>query len=279
MNFETLPPISASVEIDRVKMQKPFNMASLHLHDFHEIYFLLSGERHYFLGHNIYDVFPGNVVIIPKNELHRTSAVQDKGYERYVVYFYDDAVKELCENIIGFDFDSFISLGCLEFDPEIVSILRGYLDEMASEQEKSDEYSRVYMRNILRNVVITILRHGRQKNREQREDADKIQLVAKYIRENYAEVITLEMMSRMAYMENTYFSKRFKALTGFGFNEYLSETRLRAAEQLLRYSSASISEISEKCGFSSSNYFGDVFKKHRGYSPKEFRRMYLEQAT
>lgn len=277
MEINTLPPISNSVQIERVKMHREFTMDALHLHDFHEIYFLLSGERRYLLGHNIYDVSPGNAVIIPKNELHRTSAVQGKGYERYVIYFYDDTIKELCDNIIGFDFESFLSLGCLEFDPETVAVICGYLEQMQGEQAKSDEFSLAYMRNILRNVIITMLRYGKQKNCEQRDDADKIQTVAKYIRENFSDVITLESMAKMAFMENTYFSKRFKALTGFGFNEYLSETRIRAAEQLLRYSSVSVSEISEKCGFSSSNYFGDAFKRHRGYSPREYRRMYKKQ--
>lgn len=55
-----------------------------HAHPNYELYFLLSGERRYFVGHRIYDVAPGELVVIPKNELHRTTAPGGVGYERYV---------------------------------------------------------------------------------------------------------------------------------------------------------------------------------------------------
>ena len=72
-------------------------------------------------------------------------------------------------------------------------------------------------------------------------------------------------------MEKTYFSKRFKALTGFGFLEYLTQTRLQAAQELLTATEMSIGDISEACGFSSSNYFGDVFRRCCGMSPSDYR--------
>ncbi len=272
MKYEIIPPIGSTIEIERAKVRSVSNMTCLHRHDFHEIYFLLSGERRFLLGHSIYDVSPGDLVIVPKNEFHRTTAIDTNGYDRYVIYFYDDSIKELADNIIGFEPDRFFQLGCLEFDPDISELIRGYLTEMTHEQNTGDEYSTAYMQNILRNIIITILRFGRQKNREQNEDADKIQSVARYIREHYRESISLATASRMAYMENTYFSKRFKALTGFGFNEYLTETRMQAAEKLLRLTSLSISEISERCGYSSSNYFGDAFRQYKGTSPSEFRK-------
>jgi len=35
-----------------------------------------------------------------------------------------------------------------------------------------------------------------------------------------------------------------------------------------------IGEIAEKCGFSSSNYFGDAFKKINGISPRQYRKLF-----
>ena len=72
-------------------------------------------------------------------------------------------------------------------------------------------------------------------------------------------------------MEKTYFSRRFKALTGFGFLEYLTQTRIRAAEQLLIETELSIENIAELTGFSCSNYFGDVFRHYKGVSPTAYR--------
>ena len=84
-------------------------------------------------------------------------------------------------------------------------------------------------------------------------------------------MLTLEDAAGLVHMEKTYFSKRFKALTGFGFLDYLTQTRLRAAEDLLTRTSLSIGDISDACGFSGSNYFGDVFRRYHGISPSEYR--------
>ena len=96
--------------------------------------------------------------------------------------------------------------------------------------------------------------------------------IAQYISENYHLQLTLDDAAKIAYMERTHFSKRFKQLTGFGFQDYLTQTRIRAAENLLQTTDLSISEIAEHCGFSSSNYFGDAFRRWKGISPSTYRK-------
>lgn len=58
-------------------------------------------------------------------------------------------------------------------------------------------------------------------------------------------------------MNPTYFSKKFRETTGFGFKEYLTHIRLQNAAHLLRTTDTSITEIAGICGFSDGNYFGD----------------------
>ena len=108
------------------------------------------------------------------------------------------------------------------------------------------------------------------------ETVDKIQYAARYISENYAEPLTLEDAARLTNLEKTYFSKRFKLLTGFGFHEYLTEVRLCAAAQLLEQTDLSMVDIAERCGFSNSNYFGDVFRRWKGCSPSQYHSTHAE---
>ena len=117
------------------------------------------------------------------------------------------------------------------------------------------------------------MRFGAIKSRESNTNADKIQFAAKYISENYADEISLSEISQLAFMEETYFSKKFKKLTGFCFKEYLTQTRIKAAEKLLDETKLTVSEIADRCGFSRSNYFGDSFKHWKGCSPSEYRRL------
>ena len=116
------------------------------------------------------------------------------------------------------------------------------------------------------------LKHGIPKPPTQGEQTDKIQWTAQYIRVNYNQPLPLDRIADLVGMEKTYFSRRFKQLTGFGFNEYLTQIRLQQAEQLLCQTKLSITEISELCGFNSSHYFADTFRRFKGLPPSQYRK-------
>ncbi len=261
-----------SIMIEKDKSPLATDMPETHSHGHHELYFLLSGKRRYFVGHKIFSVSPGNLVIIPENELHRTGAMGGVGYDRYVTYFTGDTLDAIAETLGRERVDEFLSLGCVQFSPERVKRLRERFDAIYSEQAREDGFSLQVQKNLLYDIIIETLRHGKVKSCATGEGADKIQLVAAYISENYASEITLDFAAEMACMEKTYFSKRFKALTGFGFCEYLTRTRINAAQSLLLSSELNVSEISDACGFSGSNYFGDVFRRLHGVSPSQYRQ-------
>jgi AraC family cel operon transcriptional repressor len=52
---------------------------------------------------------------------------------------------------------------------------------------------------------------------------------------------------------------------------FVADLRLRHAEMLLATTSASLTEISYRCGFSSPSYFSKSFRTSRGVSPRNFR--------
>ena len=100
-----------------------------------------------------------------------------------------------------------------------------------------------------------------------------IQQAAQYISEHFREDISLADVAAQAYMSESHFSRKFKKITGLNFSEYLTSTRIKAADDLLLQTSMSIAEIAAACGFGDANYFGDIFKKHKGMSPTKYRRM------
>ncbi len=93
-----------------------------------------------------------------------------------------------------------------------------------------------------------------------------------YINSNLSEKITVDDIAEVCHMSKYYFCRRFKQTVGYTVMEYILNTRLANAKVLLVSTNISISEISERCGFSGFSYFSRIFKESFGITPNEFRK-------
>ena len=245
---------------------------AMHEHPFYEIYFLVSGNRRYLMKHTVYDVEPGNLVFVPKKQLHRATSETKVGYDRYVLYFSDYQANILSGMLGEESFSNLVKSGCVQVPGYIAKQIQKDMEQIRQETIYPSAIAGALITHLLQGIILNAMRFGSKKQRLVGESADKVQLVARYITEHYRDEITLSKAAEMACLEKTYFSKRFKTLTGFGFQEYLLQTRLLAAEQMLLETKLPMNEIAENCGFSCSNYFGDVFRRHKGVSPSDYRK-------
>ena len=101
---------------------------------------------------------------------------------------------------------------------------------------------------------------------------DFLSLGVDFINKHYSEPITLDDICSAAHVSKFYFSHRFKEQMGVSVMEYLVLTRLAAAKFLLRTTDSSVTDISYECGFSSTSYFCQSFKKAERISPIEYRK-------
>ena len=101
--------------------------------------------------------------------------------------------------------------------------------------------------------------------------AVKLKTVLKYIRENFAENVTLEDMAAVAGFSEKYFCKFFKDMTGTTPVSYLMAYRVERAARKLLGSDLSITQIAFDCGFNDLSYFIKTFKAFKNVSPKEYR--------
>lgn len=92
-----------------------------------------------------------------------------------------------------------------------------------------------------------------------------------YIDNHYSESITLKGMATLAFISPAYLSFSFKEVLGINFNEYLTNVRMEHAKELLSSRSYRVYEVCELVGYHDKKYFSDLFKKHTGVFPKEWR--------
>ena len=72
-------------------------------------------------------------------------------------------------------------------------------------------------------------------------------------------------------MGRTSLYNKLKQATGMGTSEYINQRKIEKAEKLLLNTNLSISEISDRLGFTYQRYFSTLFKKTKGMSPSQFR--------
>ena len=95
-----------------------------------------------------------------------------------------------------------------------------------------------------------------------------------YIRKYYHQKIYISDIAKALGISESHLSRIFKKETGESIQEYSMHMRIERAENLLKYSEASLAEISEYLCFSSQSHFGKVFKVHKNMTPKQYRDYY-----
>jgi len=91
--------------------------------------------------------------------------------------------------------------------------------------------------------------------------------------ENLALPWTVKSMAAQCSLGVTRFIHQCKQVTNMTPLQFLNHYRVEAAARLLTEKpQLSITEVAMKCGFSSSQYFAAVFRRHRGRTPREYRK-------
>ena len=68
------------------KEEQRGTMHAMHHHRSYELYFLIKGEREYFIGDRFFKLGEGDMVLVPRTVLHRTAG---KGGTRFLLHFSD----------------------------------------------------------------------------------------------------------------------------------------------------------------------------------------------
>ena len=105
------------------------------------------------------------------------------------------------------------------------------------------------------------------------EENPVVAAVVEYVQKHYDEELSLKILAQKYKVNAAYLGQLFKHETGELFSAYLCRIRIENAKVLLRETSMKANEISERTGFTNTNYFSNTFKKMTGIYPSEYRTM------
>ncbi len=92
-----------------------------------------------------------------------------------------------------------------------------------------------------------------------------------YIDAHLGEPLTLDCLAREAALSEYHFARMFRQSMGLAPHQYVMQRRMAQAEQLVRHSTLSLTEIALACGFNSASHFSNRFKSVKGMTPSQLR--------
>ncbi len=102
------------------------------------------------------------------------------------------------------------------------------------------------------------------------EEGARIEQAINYVRDNFAEKITLEQVAAMANYSPFHFHRLFKQATSETLNQYIKRVRLEHAAHLITlYPYKSMAEVATESGFNSIAAFSREYKKEFNISPSQ----------
>lgn len=106
-------------------------------------------------------------------------------------------------------------------------------------------------------------------------DLDRINKVYAYVIEHYTQEVHLETAAHLANMTETAFCRYFKKITKKTFLDLVTEFRIKHACNLLTSTDKQVAEVCFESGFGNISHFNKQFKVVTGYSPLNYRKMFL----
>ncbi len=240
---------------------------ALHTHDEYEIYMFLEGDSSYVVEEKNYDLSPGDMIIIRKNEMHRVFHKSNTKYTRLVLMVSPMFFKEYCDGKYEGAFSNTSFGGGNKLTSDIVRS-SGLYDAIMRLKKYSENYT-VTDAPIARSVVTEILYLINKISTFEAPIIKSVLIknVISYINKNLQEKITLETLSEEFFVSKYHLCHCFKKSTGLSVYEYIKQKRLVLVNDLIR-GGASLSDAASKAGFCDYSSFYRAYVKQYNESPK-----------
>ena len=217
-------------------------LSTPHTHYCSELFYVLEGIGQFQVEDKIFPVKANDLIIINPNISHTELGLHSHPMKYIVLGI--EGLELSSEN----DHSNF----CIVNFKEIKDTMVFYLQMMLKEIETRAPGHEAICQDLMEILIVLF---GRR-----------------YLNQNCEEDITLEQLARFSHVNKYYLVHAFTNEYGISPINYLMQARVKKAEKLLATTDYSMSVISSSCGFASSGYFSQTFKKITGLSPSAYRK-------
>lgn len=249
------------------KSQERLMLKNYHTHEHYEIININSSSKiTFFIDGREYACNSNSFMLSPPGAAHNIVR-SFAGVKRILISFRKEYVADF-KDFCGIDVDKVFQKSVVLFSEDNLKTLNDLANSMKKEFSHDNNSPRL---RLMLAIFLDFLNHP-DSVIETTGGASLGQKLLEYIQTYYFEPITIEMLCDKFLTNRNKVCGHIKNETGMTFSETLNSIRLNHACDLLQNSRLSIGQISDKVGYSSLRYFSDVFKKHIGLTPSEYKK-------
>lgn len=243
------------------------NNYHLHTHNEYEIYMFIEGDSNYVVENKMYDLEPGDMIIIRKNEMHRVHHKKECEYKSLVIMVSPEYFKKYgCEEYEKAFTNSFLD-NENKIGVEMVKKI-GIFDAISRLRKYSKSCKRTDAPVIISTIteILYLINETPDFNPSAIEHP-LIKKIINYIVLNLKSDISLDTLANEFYVSKYHLCYIFKKFTGLTIGEYITQKRLAVADDLVK-NGKSLSDAASMVGFKNYSSFYKAYKKSYNKSPR-----------
>lgn len=148
--------------------------------------------------------------------------------------------------------------------------LRSIFEEIFEVVKKDIEVEQVMEQCAM--LVMKLLIRLRQHETQNDDVPDEVQMVKRFIDNNYRKNLTMDEIAAVVYRSNDYVKKQFKQCYGVTPYAYYLDVKITHAKYLLQKTNLPIKQIADRLGYKSDRYFSKRFREITGITATQFRK-------
>lgn len=248
-----------------------------HHHDGHEILLLQRGSTGYeFRGGREVQLAGDQFMIVPARMTHRGLGDVRMPSCLCAILFVSDGTGSKASPFTKAEL-RWIDEQCTRHRPaaynmsaslrRMVQSLQQALKQNASEKAAQDAVAA--LRLLLASIILEAVRDA--SGNRNTGTADRMALVTAHMEQHYHEPLQMSDIASVAGCSRAWLFALFKESIGMSPNDWLQRLRIKKAGELLAQTNRKLEDIAQATGFSSSQYFCQVFRKYTGTNPSSHR--------
>lgn len=243
---------------------------SCHWHNEIEIVYCYNGKMSYQASNRAYVLDKENAIVVNKNIIHQADMLERANwyailFDPKMIYGFEDSnIKDVLENI---KFDSILINDC----KNIALIQKLINDYFLPASPLKPLIVKRDLINMYTSILSDAYHSGEIKVYRPTSEMIKVKKILDYIYKNYKTKISIDDISREVALCRSEVCRVFKASLNTSITDYILKLRLEKSITLLMSGNLSITEIAYECGFNSSSYYAEAFKKIIKMTPREYK--------